>query len=221
MYLEHLTTALRSKFDSEVRGGIHVSDLVMCVRRNALKRIEPTPVTMKELNFFTSGRAIGDALQTLAGYDSNRFKAEHEVEWNGIVAHIDIYDSQNNIPIECKSMRVKEVKEPKSHHVDQLKSYMVMVGSNKGVLLYQCLMHFEDKPFVEFEITMTEAEMAQHREWMIVQAEYFRVAVESKDAMTVKGVLKDPELNWLCISRDGKPNCPYYDRCKAEKEANP
>lgn len=220
MYLEQLQVALKNKFDTEVRSGTHVSDIIMCIRKNALRRIEPVPTTMKELNFFTSGRAIGDAIQQLSKYSAGKFIIEHEVEMDGIVAHIDLYDSEHNIPIECKSMRVKEIKpdgdgvvRPKPHHLEQIKNYMTMVDSDTGYLLYQFLMHFDETPFAEFEVHMTKEERELQKLRMKSNQIIFERAVASKDGMIADPVIEDKTLNWLCNS------CPYVDRCRQERDS--
>lgn len=215
MYLETLQVALKNKYDTEFRNGTHVSDLVLCERKSIIRKLEPEPITMKELNYFTSGRAIHDAIATLAKQCPS-FEIEKEINFNGIIGHVDLYDSAHNIPIECKSMRVKEVKQPKSHHIQQLKYYMAMLGANKGVILYQCLLNFDEKPFVEFEIEMSAKEREDLLDLMINQKIFYEKNLEEKTPMKADNVFHDPNLNWLCVNRDGKPNCPYYHRCKEQ-----
>src|SRR5207245_773434 len=144
MYLDLLMKSLKTKFDSEEREGIHVSDLTLCLRKAVFKKLNPTPITAKELNFFTSGRAIHDAIQMVANVNEEMFEIEKEIEFQGIQGHIDLYDTKANIPIECKSSRTKEIKEPKKFHIDQLKYYMAFTGADKGAILYQALMHFDE-----------------------------------------------------------------------------
>lgn len=212
MILEVLTSALQKKFDNDERSGVHVSDLVLCPRKAILRKLEPNPTTMLELNFFTSGRAIHDAIQILAASEGDRFEIEKEVFYEGIVAHIDLFDKKNNIPIECKSMRTKAVKEPKPHHVEQLKCYMAMTGATKGIILYQLLMHFDNEPFAEFVVEMTEKQIQEQLVKMKSTAENFRVNLEQKTPMEAIGVLQNKDLNWLCNS------CPYVQRCRDQRD---
>lgn len=217
MIIELLTSRLKEHFDKDSREGVHVSDLTLCIRKAAFKKFEPTPSTMRDVNFFTSGRAIHDAIQTLAQYEKDRFEIEKPIEYEGIVGHIDLYDKINNIPIECKSSRVKTVSKPKSFHVDQLKCYMAITGADIGIILYQCLIHFDDTPFVEFEIKMTKEEREQQLMNMSVRRDYFKHALFTKDPLSINGVLDNPDLNWMCVTREGVANCPYYQKCKGDK----
>lgn len=206
MYLDQLTIALKNKYDTEMRDGIHVTDLTLCSRKSVFRKLQPTALTMKELNFFTSGRAIHEAIQSLA--DPDRFEIEKEVMFNGVTGHVDLYDVQNNIPIECKSMRVAKVENPKSFHVEQLKDYMTMLGASTGVILYQCLLNFDDKPFVEFEVHMTQKELDERMNDIGLRYRLHKKALDKKDAMLAPYVLKDPNMNWLCKS------CPYLKKCQ-------
>ena len=213
MILETLQAELKNKYDTEFRDGVHVSDLTLCPRKSIFRKLEPTPITNKELNFFTSGRAIHDAIQTLAKRQP-RYEIEKQVEYNGVVGHIDLYDTEHNIPIECKSMRTKDVKEPKPHHVSQLKFYMAMLGADTGIILYQCLMNFDDKPFVEFEVTMNEEERRIVLQMLEIQKVLYSESLAEKKPFQAVSVIDDPKLNWQCKS------CQYYQKCNLQKEAD-
>lgn len=210
MYLDQLTLALKSKYDCEMRNGIHVTDLTLCSRKSVFRKLQPTALTMRELNFFTSGRAIHEAIQSLC--DPDKFEIEKEIKYNGVTGHVDLYDIRNNVPIECKSMRVAQVINPKPFHVEQLKDYMAMLGSSTGVLLYQCLLNFEDKPFVEFEIHMTQKEIDARLNDLSLRARLHERALEAKDAMKAPHVFNDTKMNWLCVS------CVYRDKCEKENK---
>lgn len=222
MYLDILVNSLEEKFGSEVREGVHVSDLCLCPRKSIFNRLEPQKLTPRDLNFFTSGRAIHDSIQILAKRNPDKFDIERET-WLfddkqtpdcGIVAHIDLYDKEKNVPIECKSHRTAKIDKPKKHHVDQVQSYMAMVNSKKGIILYQLLMHFEDKPFVEFEIEMKDKELEKKRKDLIDKAKRYAENLKNKTPLLMEGALGNPDLEWLCLTRDGKPNCPFYEICK-------
>lgn len=211
MILESLTVALKNKYDTEFRDGIHVTDLTLCPRKSIFRKLEPKPITNKELNFFTSGRAIHAAIEELAQAEP-KFDIEKEVTWEGIKGTIDLYDSQNNIPIECKSTRVKTVVEAKKFHIEQLKAYMAMKNSIKGIILYQCLLNFDDKPFVEFEFETTVEQNKETLQVLLIKAKDYAKNLENKTPMLAENVFDNPEMNWLC--RD----CPYYEKC--EESAN-
>jgi len=212
-YIEVLTSALRDKFDNDTRTGVHVSDLTMCPRKAVWRKLNPEPCTMRDLNFFTSGRSIHDTIQTLANHDSKKFEIEKSVEWEGISGHIDLVDTENNIPIECKSARMKEMNVVKPHYVEQLKAYMAILGSKTGTILVQLLMHFDDKPFVEFEVTMDDSEIAETKQKLLLKKELYLEALSKKDPMIASGIVNDSSLNWLCKS------CNHFAEClKAEEK---
>ncbi len=211
MILDNLTVALKNKYDTEFRDGIHVTDLTLCPRKSIFRKLEPTPITNKELNFFTSGRAIHAAIQELAQYEPY-YDIEREVIWEGIKGTIDLYDSQHNIPIECKSTRVKTVANPKGFHVDQLKAYMAMTKATKGIILYQCLLNFDDKPFVEFEFETTIEENNQTLQLLLLKAKDYAKNLENKTPMEAENVFDNAEMNWLC------KDCVYRNRCEDAKK---
>lgn len=191
-----------------MRSGVHVSDLTLCIRKGVFRRVYPKPTTMLELNFFTSGRAIHDAIQILAkSHDHGRFEIEKPILHKNIEGHIDLYDSVNNIPIECKTYRSSKIEDPKPHHVDQLKSYLAITNSETGVLLYQLLLNFDDTPFKEFEIRANEYDRKLQLWKLEHNAEIFRNAVDKRDPKLAPSVWDDPTLSWMCKS------CPYRQEC--------
>lgn len=211
MIVETLTKSLKKKFEEDDRKGIHVSDLTLCPRKSIFDRLEDKPLSMRDLNFFTSGRAIHDSIQILAK-ENGDYEIEKEVEKDGIIGHIDLFDKKNNIPIECKSMRVKEAKEAKSHHIDQLESYMAMTNSKQGILLYQLLLHYDDKPFVEFEHKVTDEQLEKRRQWLINRAKKYTEIIEKQlSPMEMVGVFNDPKLNWLCRSCSHRAQCEMVE----------
>ena len=67
---------------SKPREGIHVSDITLCPRKTAYQKIDPVPLDMKSLNFFSSGRAIHESLQMLAKKYPDRYEIEKEISSN-------------------------------------------------------------------------------------------------------------------------------------------
>ena len=196
---------------SKPREGNHVSDIVLCPRKTCYQKIDPIPLDMKSLNFFSSGRAIHESLQVLANRYPDRFEIEKEVVSNtnadAITGHIDLYDKIEGVPIEAKSMRVKDITEPKPHHVDQLKAYMALTGSNHGILLYQLLLHFEDKPWREYHITMSLEERVKKLNEMQLDVFKLQLAVTKRDPQLARHIAYVPGLNWMCRT------CPYEVEC--------
>lgn len=227
--LNELKTALYFEYSKE-RTGVHVSDVIYCPREAVFRKLTPIAVTDKELNFFTSGAAIHTAIQTLAKY-FEKYEIEKEVVFEPskheytkdllcededikILAHIDLWDSERNIPIEAKSTRKATLKnrktgieEAKSFNITQLKLYMSLLGAEKGYLLYQLLMNFDSYPFELFEITMTEEERKKMLRWLTKECLRIVHATKKKDASLARHVADDKELNWKCT------DCKFLNPC--------
>lgn len=204
--LTELTEALYKEY-SKPRDGIHISDLLLCPRKTVFQKLEPQELTMRELNFFSSGRAIHEALQQLALMYPDKYEKEKEVSYMDCIGHVDIYDKINNIPIEAKSMRKAKVDRPKDFHVEQIKSYMAILGASKGIILYQLLLHFEETPFVSFEVTMTPRDREVQLQYINSDIERFKASITNGDPGLSRHIAKDARYNWLC---DG---CNYFNDC--------
>jgi len=207
MILQELYDALYEQYN-QVREGIHVSDITLCPREACFRRLDPKPLTNTDLNFFTSGKAIHEALQSLIRKDPDRFELEKEVKMGDIVGHIDIFDKKYHIPIEAKSARVKTMEEPKAHYLKQLEAYMTLTDSTKGIILVQCLLNYEDKPFLEFEHTMTDEQLDATREQLYKDAIQLKSGIMNMDPALVRHINYDLTLNWKCRY------CPYAKPCE-------
>jgi len=210
MILETLYDALYEEYN-KTREGIHVSDITLCPREACFRRLDPKPLTNTDLNFFTSGKAIHEALQSLIKKYPDRFEIEKEVKFGDIVGHIDLFDKQNHIPIEAKSARVKTMTEPKAHYLRQLEAYMALTGAETGIILVQCLLNYEETPFLEFEHHMTKEQRIATMEQLVTDALQLKAGVmmgESGPSL-VRHINYDPTLNWKCKW------CPYAKPCEA------
>lgn len=235
--LNELKTSLYFEYSKE-RTGVHVSDVIYCPRESVFRKLTPIAVTDKELNFFTSGAAIHTSIQTLAKY-FDKYEIEKEIifepgkheytkdllceenedEELKILAHVDLWDKERNIPIEAKSTRKARLgiynratktyseEKPKSFNVTQLKIYMSLLGADTGYLLYQLLMNFDSYPFELFEVTMTEDERKTMLRWLTKECLRVVNAVNKKNAILARHVADDKELNWKCDS------CKWLNEC--------
>jgi RecB family exonuclease len=214
MILEELYTSLYEEYN-KVRDGIHVSDITLCPREACFRRLDPKPLTNTDLNFFTSGKAIHEALQSLIKKYPDRFELEKEVKFGDIVGHIDIFDKTNHIPIEAKSARVKTMEEPKAHYLKQLEAYMALTNADTGIILVQCLLNYEDKPFLEFEHKMTAEQRKAVLSQLQTDAIMLKVGILEQDPSLVRHINYDLTLNWKCRY------CPYAKPCEEMRiEAN-
>ena len=157
--------------------------------------------------------AIHGAVQWLFLHDRKRFEREKHLEFQGISGSVDIYDKIRNVPLEFKTTRASSVLQPKPWHVQQLKYYISILGASQGYMLYQLLMHFGNRPFRTFKITMTVQERKDQLDKLVKEATSLRRALEKRDPSLAKPVYDDPLLNWLCKS------CLYQVTCKRMQNA--
>jgi hypothetical protein len=75
-------------------------------------------------------------------FDRRTFEREKHLEFKDIQGSVDIYDRRRNIPLEFKTSRASDIKEPKIWNVEQLKYYMAMLDVPEGYMLYQLLPPF-------------------------------------------------------------------------------
>ena len=147
-------------------------------------------------------------MQWLFLSDKRTFEREKYIEFEDIQGSVDIYDRRRNIPLEFKTTRASDIREPKSFHVEQLKNYMAILEASDGYMLYQLLMHFGQTPFKAFRITMNAQERRNQREKLVTEITSLKRAIEKGDPSMARSVEKDHSLNWLC------KDCPYLTDCK-------
>ena len=124
----HLIEALTAKYGKE-REGIHVSDLVYCLREAYYRKTDPQPLSETDLMFFADGAERHGVLEGLSGLQS-----EVKIEYGGVQGTVDIV---GDYPVEIKSTRSN--KELPYHYFVQLGYYAAMLDSKVGILLVQRL----------------------------------------------------------------------------------
>jgi CRISPR/Cas system-associated exonuclease Cas4 (RecB family) len=206
-YLAKMQEAM-SKWYSKPREGYHVTDVVMCPRQRVYRQTDPQPISSKNLGIYSSGKAVHEAIQWLFLSDKRMFEREKYIEYKDIQGSVDVYDRRRNVPLEFKSSRSSEVREPKSFHIQQLKYYMSMLDAPHGYLMYQCLLHFGDTPFKIFKISMDEQERSNQRKKLVYEVDSLRAALIAANPSLARSVLENPDLNWLCRE------CPYAVSCR-------
>jgi hypothetical protein len=90
---------------------------------------------------------------------------------------------------------------------------MAMLNATEGYMLYQLLMHFGERPFKAFRITMNAQERRSQREKLVTEINSLKRAMEKGDPSIARSVEKDPSLNWLC------KDCPYLTECRKIQQA--
>ena len=198
---------------SKSRKGWHVTDIALCPRQRVFKKIDPLPITNKELNMYSSGRGIHEAVQHLFMSNPGMFEKEKYVEYNDIVGSIDIFDKKRNTPLEFKTLRASKIDKPKSFQEEQLRYYMAMQNTPNGYMIYQCLMNFGNDAWRQFKVTMTEQERKDQLEKLAREIQALKFAMENNDPSLVRGVYSDEGLSWIC------DDCPYTKECLQMRKA--
>lgn len=213
-YLAILRGVLREWY-SRPREGWHVTDVVMCPRQRVFKLLDPAPrpPTDREVNMYSSGKSMHEAIQRLFMSNRMRFEVEKYVEYEGIQGSVDIFDKKKNEPLEFKTLRAATIKEPKIFHLEQLMNYMAILDAPVGQIIYQCLLQFDTNPFKSFEITMTPDDRKNQLSKLSEEIKALQSAVNMKDPGLVRGVYSDSGMNWLC------KDCPYVKDCERLREA--
>ena len=224
-----LKSSLFIEYNKE-RTGVHVSDILLCMRETVFRRIRPEAVTDRELGYFTSGRAIHEAIQNLAKHFP-KYEVEKEINYEidggpiTIKAHIDLYDKENNIPIEAKTVRKQRLgtfnkvtrtwsqEEPKSFNVEQLKMYMSLTDSDTGYIIYQLLLEYDDFPFKIFEVRMSKEERAQTLQKMINDAYHLQINLDERTPQLTRHIFNDENKRWKCTY------CRYNVECTQMRNA--
>jgi CRISPR/Cas system-associated exonuclease Cas4 (RecB family) len=209
----HLMQDAMEEWYSKPREGQHVTDVVMCPRQRVYREMDRLPIDAKTVSIYSAGKAIHEAIQWLYISDKRTFEREKYIEYEDIQGSVDIYDRRRNIPLEFKTTRASDIREPKSFHVEQLKYYMSILGAEEGYMVYQLLMHFGDTPFKAFKVTMNAQERKYQLDKLVEEANSLKRAMEARDPSLAKPVNEDPALNWLC--RD----CQYQIKCKRMQDA--
>jgi len=195
---ERLVANLDARF-SKRRSGIHVSDLTMCIRQAAFRRLHPRPLTERDLSFFSAGRGHHDLLESIYG-------AEREVrrEWNGITANYDLLDS---VPVELKTSR-SFWRHVQPHWIRQLGFYCAIENVNVGGLIVLWLfpnrLAKEDGMIETYSVEFPNIE--QIRDDLQERRDLLSKALESQNVMVAPRVT-EPSDRWLCN------NCPYTKEC--------
>jgi hypothetical protein len=74
-------------------------------------------------------------------------------------------------------------------------------------------MHFGDRPWREFKVTMTQEQRKQQLEKLVREITSLQIAMKAKDPALARGIFLDNELNWLCRE------CSYAKECENMRTA--
>ena len=203
---EKLVLLLKEQYNKE-RQGVHISDLVLCMREVIFRRLDPKPLSNMELSFFALGEGSHLALQRLA--KTGKIESERALEYKGIIGHVDLYEG---VPIEVKTSRSKyPILEPKDFWIKQLSYYMAIANSNVGIILLFSMMNFE-QPFKSWTVTLSNDELKTLLDEMEAKATQFNIALGLKDPFMAQHIKADKNLNWKC------QKCAWEKPCWSKRE---
>ena len=198
-------TELKNKFlkklnehynsSSNSRPGIHVSDLIYCLRQSFYRKNYPKPHSTKTLQFFVDGARRHEALQELLGVDS-----EVKVKKFGVVGSIDIL---TNYPVEIKTTRAKNVLP--SHYFKQLGYYCIMCGVSEGYLIVQRINCKNNNPWEFYHIQWNKEEITKLENELREKAKLFSEAMENKNPCLLPKI--EQSMRWKCRY------CSYQNEC--------
>lgn len=185
-------TGLTRQYSSQ-RTGIHVSDLVLCLREAYFRKVDPKPHTEKTLSYFTDGASRHLALQGLSTY-----KREVKIERWGVIGSADLLA---NTVIEYKSTRAQNA--IPDHYTRQLGYYVCMFGKDYGFLIVQRLLG--ETPWEFYKVQYSRPELEFFSREIQKKARILRSALENHNPLLVPGT----DEKWKC------GNCLWRDDCSA------
>jgi CRISPR/Cas system-associated exonuclease Cas4 (RecB family) len=217
---QYFLTNLSKMYDDKERNGIHVSDLVYCLRKTFFRKVRPVPQNLQSLFYFLDGEQRHKGFQGLVPTLQN----EVEVENFGIVGTMDLVfggEQEGNFtfngveglfyrPIEIKTTRAKPKGSIPPHYLRQGAYYCLLRETKGFTLLTQ---HINHQEIVFMDINFTDQELAEYKADMIRDRNLLKNAYKTNNPDKLP--LASPTMSWLCKSSSGK--CDYYEYCYVEK----
>lgn len=188
----------RARHEKARGDGIHLSDLVVCLRKAFYDRVLGTP----------KAEQAADNLTYMVGEAFHYWLQEHpekELEWLGVFMTPDIVDENGQPVIEIKSTRYSASKGLLSHYVDQLAGYCIALKEKQGalVILYINGDYKENRHplLIASTVTFSELELARWQGTILYRADLLRGALETGTPPPL-----EQHHTWACTAGSG---CPY------------
>jgi CRISPR/Cas system-associated exonuclease Cas4 (RecB family) len=229
---------LTEEYSNKERNGIHVSDLVYCLRETFCRKYMSVPQTLTTLFYFLDGSQRHKGFQGLVP----KLENEKSVENFGIsgtldlFAHdIDVYGNTESTIIEIKSTRAKPRGELSAHYLRQGAYYCILKNTNKFTLVTQHINHgdiiFYDVEFTDEELRLYGGDMVAGRNILLkaysaadLVLEHFKlnmITEEFKNQMLLEILDTIPmvrdSMRWKCTTCQYRSNC-YFDKPVVEEE---
>jgi len=180
------------------REGLHVSDLVFCLRQSYFRKTNPKPHSLRTLQFFIDGATRHSALQDLLGLER-----EVEVCKYNIIGHVDVM--AGGVPVELKTTRARNA--VPDHYFRQLGYYAVLCGVCEGVLVVQRINCKDgEEPWEFYHVKWSREEVEGLKRELRHRADLLRTALREgrPDCLPVI----EEGMRWKCRW------CDYVDECE-------
>ena len=222
---QYFLNKLTEKYSKD-RIGIHVSDLVYCLKESVFRNYLKRPASIDSLMFFLDGEQRHVGFQGLVP----QLKSEDRIEKFGIICTNDLFNPDGegtaNKIIEIKTTRKKPTGELPEHYLRQGAYYCVLRGTNKFTLMTQ---HVNHHAIIFLDIEFSKAEMAKYKKELLsdyktLSSVYKMINEELKEGMSIEEiqeiVLKHVDflppirdiMKWKCVF------CLYNDICYPNKD---
>src|SRR3989304_2233784 len=215
---QHFLDKLTEKYSKE-REGIHVSDLVYCLKESCFRKYIKRPTSIESLMFFLDGEQRHTGFQGLVP----NLKNEDRIKKFGIICTNDLFNPDLNAPadtiIEIKTTRKKPEGELAPHYLRQGAYYCILRGVRNFTLMTQHVNHhaivFLDIEFTKKEIDLYKKELLS--DYKSLYSVYQIINDEIKEGMSYEEIqdiiLKHVEflpnirdnMKWKCVF------CLYHD----------
>lgn len=137
----------------------HLMELIQCLTKSYNNRMQPLPLTPKEIGFFTAGRAIEAFILAKAG--SSSVQGEHE----GVHYEVDFLHLDGRIG-ELKSTRIHTNKSPEEFPdtwTKQVLGYMKCREQTQGVV---AIFHIIPVELKTWEVEASEFDINENWTWI-------------------------------------------------------
>lgn len=202
--------------DTNRHKGIHASDL-LDPRRAYWQRVDPRPLTERQVWFFTIGRVLHTLIESAASTTHDPTNADagtHEAY--GILFSPDILREEQ--PIEIKTSRAQYephpdfLQEDLHNYLEQLCIYMVLTGSLRGSLwiLYISLKDETNRTAPDircYSVSLTKQQADELKQQILHTKQKLDKALTERNH-TLLPLCRA----WLC----GPEGCVWWTRCKPE-----
>ena len=121
---EYDYSLLKKVFATSDRSGIHVTDLLGCLRRSYFSKASPSPEYVSDM----ITRTLGTLTHAILEDENPLYKSEIPVEYNGIVGRVDLYYPVTGDLVDFKTTRwLDKSKLPYAEHDTQVNIYAWML----------------------------------------------------------------------------------------------